>query len=138
MRTSVLLAAFALPLAAAGGCGGPPRAEVKGAVSLDGKPVESGIIQFSPADGAGVTGASPIIGGRYEKLVSSVGKMKVSILSTDVVGKRKRYDTPDSPVDEIVENRVPDEYNVKTKLEVDVDAGPNERNFDLVGGKKAK
>jgi hypothetical protein len=52
------------------GCGSSdslPREAVSGSVSLDRKPLETGMITFLPADASVPTqGGSPIVGGRYE------------------------------------------------------------------------
>jgi hypothetical protein len=132
--TKGLLLALLFAGAAIGvsGCGGPPRASVRGDVSFDGKPIETGTIEFYPADGKGQTAGTAIKDGKYEIPDASVGPMKVRVTSSVVVGKHKVYEgVADSPYAEDVRQIIPKEYNTETTLQVDLKAGPNEHNFDL-------
>ena len=56
---------------------------------------------------------------------------KVAIRVPKVVGERKLYDTPDSPVQPLMEESLPPEFNDRTELTLDVKPGVNERDFDL-------
>ena len=111
------------------GCGGPPRAHVKGTVTVD------GTIEFFPTGATGQSAGTAIKDGVYE-LDASVGEMKVSIHGVEVVGKQKAYDTPDSPVIDVVRNPVPARYNTKSELKKMLVAGPNEINLELTSDKK--
>ena len=142
MTTSLrrVAAAAAFGLAAAtltGGCGGPPRAQVKGVVTVDGKPLADGSIEFFPVDGKGQSAGTSVHDGVYQ-VEASVGEMKVTINGTEVIGKRKAYDTPESPMIDVVRNAVPERYNTKSELKTTLVAGPNEKNFDLKGDAKKK
>ncbi len=130
-------AAAALAAVVVAGCGGPPRAQVRGKVTVDGKPLANGSIEFFPADGKGQTAGVAIQNGEYQ-VETSPGEMKVSINGTEVVGKQKAYDTPDSPMIDIVRNAVPARYNAQSELRKTLNAGPNEVNFDLTGDAKKK
>ncbi len=121
--------AVALGLCGCGG-GGPQKGEVSGAVAYDGKPVEDGAITFIPADGKSPTAGAAIKGGKYAATVP-VGNMKVSISASKVIGTKKLYDTPDSPVRQITAEALPAKYNEKTELRYEVKAGPNVKDFDL-------
>jgi hypothetical protein len=58
-----VLGAFALVL---GGCGNrQDRHEVAGAVTLRGRPLDDGIIQFDPLDGQATGGGAQIVQGKY-------------------------------------------------------------------------
>lgn len=72
--SSCWMTVIAMVILAATGCGGPPRATVRGTVTLDGKPLPGGTVVFE-ADGRSFTGA---IGGdgRYE--LRHLGKPEVS------------------------------------------------------------
>ena len=132
-----MFAAGLVGLAALAGCGGeapPPKAPVKGAVTLDGKKLEAGTIQFLSADRQLPTTAAAIQDGAYAADVH-VGKMRVQISAPKVVGKRKVYDTPDSPVKDVTKEMIPDRYNVKSDLTADVKAGENTFDFELKTGK---
>jgi hypothetical protein len=133
------LAVLALGLAAAlaAGCGGRPRAHVTGKVTLNGKPITDGSIEFFPVSGAGQSAGAALKDGAYQ-VEASVGEMRVTINSADVVGRQKAYDTPDSPVIDIVRNSVPARYNTESELRANLVAGRNEVNFDLTTGPKPK
>ncbi len=125
------LSALALGLAfLAGGCGAPPRAKVHGTVTLDGKPIKDGSIEFFPIDGKGQTAGVAIRDGAYSA-DASVGEMKVSIRAVEVVGQRKAYDTPDSPMVDEVRSLIPARYNAQSELKQTLVAGDNEVNFEL-------
>jgi hypothetical protein len=129
------LVVLAVGLATVVGCGGPPKAHVRGTVTLDGKPLPEGVIQFFPTGATGQTAAATIKDGVYE-VEASVGAMKVTISANEVVGKQKLYDTPDSPVIDTVRQIIPARYNTKSELTADLVEGPNEVNFDLKSDKK--
>ena len=68
-----------------------------------GAPLKEGVIRFVPVDGQTPTADAPIVNGRFSATVP-VGKKRVEISAPRVVGKRKMYDTPDSPVvDDVAE-----------------------------------
>jgi hypothetical protein len=126
--------ALGLAVAAAGCSGKPPKAQVHGTVKLDGKPLADGSIEFFPVGAAGQSAGAAIKDGAYQ-VEASVGEMRVSINGTEVVGKQKAYDTPESPMIDIVRNAIPAKYNAKSELKATLVAGPNEANFDLQGEK---
>ena len=128
-RAAVLACGFALAVLTAG-CGGPPKADVKGKVTLDGQPLKDGWIEFFPIDGKGQTAAAIIKDGEYQAQ-TSVCMMKVCVNANKVVGKHKAYDTPDSPMIEEVKNMIPAKYNTSSELKAEMKAGPNEHNFEL-------
>ena len=67
------------------------RGVIGGNITLDGKPLKTGIIRFVPADGKTSTAQSRIIGGKYSASAPP-GEKKVFISSPKVIGKRKVYD----------------------------------------------
>jgi hypothetical protein len=120
------------------GCHAEQKAHVSGAVTLDGVPVENGIIQFYPAGGAGQSAGGGIANGHYE-LDASVGEMTVTINASKVVGKHKMYDTKDSPEVDTLQELVPAEYNTTSTLKVTLQPGVNDGvNFDLKTSKPKK
>ena len=140
MTTSIrvhVLAGLALGLAAliAGGCGGPSRAQVRGIVTLDGKRVPDGSIEFFPINGVGQSAGTAIKDGVYQ-LEASVGEMKVVINASEVVGQQKAYDTPDSPLIDIVRSAIPARYNTHSTLKATLVVGANDVNFELESDKK--
>ena len=129
LRARVAAAAAAALLLA--GCGGEPKAQVSGTVTLDGVQVENGVIQFYPAGGAGQTAGTGITNGKYST-EASPGEMTVTINAAKVVGKQKLYDTPDSPVEDKVAELIPEKYNALSTLKVTLQPGVNENvNFEL-------
>jgi hypothetical protein len=128
----------ALVLTAAGGCTAK-KPVVFGLVTLDGKPVENGSIQFFPVAGDGQTSAAMIApDGRY-RLEASPTTMKVVISASKVVGHRKMYDNvPDSPTVEVLDEVLPARYSDmnKSELRLTVVPGENEANFELHSDKK--
>jgi hypothetical protein len=124
-------------VALSGGCGGgPAQSKVKGTVSLNGKPLDTGVIHFYPQSDAGGPSASADIKDGLYQLQTGIGPMKVVINSHQVIGKRKLYDTPDSPVVEDTRDILPARYNMKSELKADLVAGDNEVNFDLQSDKQ--
>jgi hypothetical protein len=121
--------ALAVGLVAAG-CGGDGLADVSGAVTVDGSPPATGSITFTPADGKGVTAGGDIKDGRYA-VRASPGVMKVAIRVSKVTGKRKLYNTPDSPTQDVHEEVLAAKYNEKTELTFEVKAGSNTKDWAL-------
>ncbi|HYT94317.1 MAG TPA: hypothetical protein VEL76_36720 [Gemmataceae bacterium] len=106
-------------------------AEVSGTVTLDGKPIPAGAITFTPFDGLSLTTSAAINEeGKYTARVP-VGKMKVSIIAPKVIGKKKLYDTPNSPTVDITVELLPARYNVQTELRFEVTPGKIQANFAL-------
>jgi hypothetical protein len=131
MRTR-LAAAFVgfLSAAVVVGCNSDNMADVTGTVTVDGKPVEKGSIGFIPADGKSQTAGASIQNGKYSARVP-IGNSKIEIRVPKVVGKKKLYDTPDSPVQDLLEEVLPEKYNKETELTFEVKPGSNEKNWDL-------
>lgn len=120
------------------GCGksdGPPTFVVKGTVTLDGKPLETGRINLVPADGKGSSVGGDIKAGKYEVRAGS-GSKTVAITSEKVTGKQKQYpNDPQSPEYDVKEQIIPAKYNSNTELKVDVKSeGTTDANFTLVTG----
>lgn len=125
------------------GCGGPKTTTtVGGTIALDGLPLDNGAISFYPVDGGVVTAAQSAgatIGkdGRYQAEVAP-GRFRVEITSSRVVGQRKTYeDIPDSPMEEILEERIPRQYNTASELVRDIDLGTSTVDFQLTSPKNA-
>ena len=113
------------------GCGPEPVVgEIYGTASFDGKAIDKGSISFTPANGQGPSGGGEIIDGKY-KCDAALGECKVEIRSPKVVGKKKLYDTPESPMQEVFEEVLPQKYNEATELRVEINKGKNEKNWEL-------
>lgn len=128
----VVLLAFVVGLGTVWpGCSrGPAMGTVVGEVTLDGAPLPKGHLEFAPADGQAQTAGALIEAGKFEATVP-VTKMQVRIYSPKVVGKRKMYDTPESPWEDEVAEALPAKYNAQSDLTLEVQAGKQEVRYDL-------
>jgi hypothetical protein len=140
-RFSVARFFVAVGLAAIG-CSGSssddlPREAVSGTVTLDGKPLVDGSIQFAPAaDSVGpqVGGGSPIADGQFSISRENglvPGAYKVSINAGDA----KREEQAKGPVRKglgLAKELIPAKYNSQTTLSAEVNKGGSDNlNFDL-------
>ena len=132
----VTFLAFTFVLAA--GCwqnyGG--RQEIKGSVKLKGQPLDQGVIDFTPLESQATKSGAVINNGAYlipraQGLMK--GKYRVIITAGD--GRtRENSDEPPGPsgANIISKERIPPEYNVNTKQEIEVkDSGTNIFDYDI-------
>lgn len=112
------------------GCAPPTTGEVRGTVSLDGVPIETGMIAFFSVDGSAPTAGGRISAGKYVVEVKP-GLCRVEIRAAKVVGEKKLYETADSPVRQVRAEALPPMYNDQSQLELDVKLGDNEQDFEL-------
>jgi hypothetical protein len=125
-------------LVAAIGCSkGPPVGTVQGTVTLDGKPLEEGSIQLTAVDGRAPTAGGQIVNGKFETN-AAITKYRVQIESNVMRGRDGKKPDPNKKIDKYADNQeftvvslVPEKYNTKSTLELDVKAGLNEPRFDL-------
>src|SRR5262245_27388147 len=103
---------------------------MSGTVNIDGQPVAKGSISFIPADGQGPTTGAEIIAGKYASTAPR-GESKVEIRVPKVVGQKKLYDTPNSPVQDILAEVLPAKYNEQTELRIECKPGRNEKSWEL-------
>jgi hypothetical protein len=134
LHRAICFVAFLAAMLALTSCGDNKTATVKGTVTFDGKPIESGSINFVPVDGtkAGTAGTT-IKNGQYSLSVP-IGLMRVQIGGVlKVVGRKKAYDTPESKEVPIYEESIPRKYSnqEETELEFEVKPGVNEKKWDL-------
>jgi len=131
----LLSVAAIVTFAAVTGCSGDKKhAVVAGTVSLDGAPVKSGLIRFVPADGRTASADASIEDGKYSAKVPP-GEKIVQISASKVVGKKKVYETPDSPTVDVVQELIPDKYNLQSTLKFTVAPGSQEQSFQLMSNK---
>jgi hypothetical protein len=112
------------------GCSKSNLGVVTGTISVDGAPAKSGSIAFFPTNRKSSTAGSEIIDGRYTAKVA-LGTAKVEIRVPKVVGKKKLYDKPDSPMKEVLSESLPRKYNDETELKLDIHAGENVQDYEL-------
>jgi hypothetical protein len=128
------LVALLSGVALAGGCAAA-KTTIQGEVTLDNEPLQEGLITYVPVDGKTPNAATKIKDGKY-RLDANPGAMRVQINSSLVTGKRKAYDSADSPLIDVLGERVPERYNDKTELTADVKKGENVFNWKLSSKKK--
>jgi hypothetical protein len=107
---------------------------VSGTVTLDGQLLKSGTIRFDSTDGRAAAADASIVDGKYTAKIVP-GDKRISITSPKVVGKKKMYNAPDSPVYDVTEELLPPRYNGQSTLTMTVKAGAQEQPFDLKSGK---
>jgi len=122
----VALCLFASLLLA--GCDqGPPKGTVKGSVTLDGQPVDGGVITFIPADGNSQPEAVTIAGGQYT-VTMPLGEKRVEIYWAPSGGEAA--DTANQGREQIVQ-KIPTKYNSQSTLKHTVVKGEAHQDFPL-------
>lgn len=124
------MVAAVLAVPAVGCQRGPAKAVITGRVTLNDEPLPQGAISFCPLDRLPSAGAV-IMDGSY-RMEAFPGSYRVEISGSKVVGQKKRYDTPDSPMDDVLESIVPAEYNSASKLVQEVTLDTKTVDFKLV------
>jgi len=128
---SNLLRLVVVAIVAAIGCSSEnTQSTVRGTVRLDGAPLADGLINFVALDQQSQTAEAKITDGQFEVAVPR-GEKRVEIRAAKVIGKKKAYDTPDSPTVDVVEELVPARYNSQSELRMTITEGPQEKAFDL-------
>ena len=119
----------------AGGCAKEDgRFEVWGDITLDGKPVSDGVIDFEPMENTGTKSGVLIQDGKYkitkEKGLAA-GKYKVRITSGDAKEKVPEEGLPGPSKESLLsKERIPPDYNTNTKQTVEV-GKTKENRFDF-------
>ncbi len=116
------------------GCG-PTTGTISGTVTVSGKPVESGIISFTPADGKGAPVTVDIQNGKYAAQAVAGAKL-VQISAPVVTGQRPEYNGPGAPMIDITEESVPAKYNSETELTLEMKPGVNQKDWAVEGMKR--
>jgi len=106
---------------------GPAKGTVQGTVTLDGQPVDGGVITFVPADGNSQPEAVPITAGQYT-VTMPVGDKRVEIYWAP--SGDKAADTATQGREQIVQ-RIPTKYNSQSTLTHKVVAGEARQDFPL-------
>ena len=118
------------------GCGSSDgRVGVAGAVTLDGKPLDNGVITFLSRGERPSSGGAAILAGKYEIPAEHgllPGKYQVAIDAADPGDAQAR---PDHPGMAIPVSKIPLRYNGETELMAEISAdGENQFDFPLEGG----
>jgi hypothetical protein len=121
------------------GCGGSGTVAVRGAVTLDGAPLQNGEIEFSPSSGtSGPTAGAVIENGQYEVPAVEQGLRAGGVYDvriTSLQGRGNFAKDPNAPGGkrEALENVIPPRYNETTELQITVSAesGESVHDFEL-------
>ncbi|WP_145172450.1 hypothetical protein [Gimesia aquarii] len=108
------------------------RTQVEGMVTLNGNPVEKGVITFIPA-GKGASAGAKIESGKFmipKQQGPSPGDYRVEIDSSVPTGKQILSTDGETMEDEF-ENSIPPKFNRLTELKVTLKTGNNQHLFDL-------
>ena len=103
---------------------------VHGTVTLDGKPVSNAVVRFVPVDGSSQTASANVSEGEY-LLDVPIGLNRVEFSAPKIVGKQKMYDTEDSPEVDVVTELIPERYNIRSELQINVTTGKSHHTHDL-------
>ena len=138
----LMLALVLVPvLAGCGGSDGPERVPVSGEVTLDGRPLASGVIRFIPSgDNEGPAAMGIVNNGAYELPKSEgpvPGPQRVEIEATDYLGfaiddEAAYAANVEQRGGRVPKNPVPEAYNRQSTLTAEIAPdGPVEFNFTL-------
>ncbi len=137
-RLAPLSLALSATFVISAGCGdGLRRAEVSGTILVDKKPLATGAIDFFPSDGPQV--GAEIKDGKYSIPADKgviVGSNRVEIRGFRKSGRKVPDVWEKGKMNDEMVFAVPAEYNAKTTLVREVQAGKNTFDFDLPGIKE--
>lgn len=119
-----------LAVACCVGCAKPTQGTVIGTVLVDGVPAKSGGVSFFPLDRKATPTGGDIVDGKFTAQ-AALGTCRVEIRVSKAVGTKPLYDTPDSPIQTILEESLPPKYNDESELTIDVHTGENSAEFNL-------
>jgi hypothetical protein len=128
------MALLAAVLCACAGCAARPR--IEGTVTLDGAPVDGGVISFFQGTGPGSDkGNAAILGGKYviegDRARSlTPGSYTVQIFWLQRLAK-PGPDPANVDTSSAVKQLIPPQYNTKSTLTREVTPGTNRLDFDL-------
>jgi hypothetical protein len=135
MRRSLLLILLASSAAALGSGCGLWSATIEGEVTVDGKPLEKGIIVYAPLDGKGQAVQAEIRNGHYS-LRTAPGQKLVQISAPVLAGQHTEHNGPGAPMVDITEESLPAIYNSASQLKFEATAGSNTKDWSVESRKK--
>tara|TARA_R110002095_G_scaffold42912_6_gene39130 strand:- start:1432 stop:1872 length:441 start_codon:yes stop_codon:yes gene_type:complete len=113
------------------------KVTIAGTVSVDGEPLDTGLITLIPV-GKGVAAGGEIVEGLYQIKSSAgliPGEYKVEIDSKKPTGKKVPETIGTGMIDEYA-SVIPENYNRNTELKVQIQPGDNQHDFTLATGKQ--
>ena len=126
----LLAIAGCLVLVSFAGCANDGKATVDGTITFDGKPIPVGSIVFTKTEGGLVAEGAVIREGVF-RVALPLGTYKVQVNARKVVGKTKAVGVGDPVEVEMTAEMIPDRYNAKTELSVDVKSGTRDLKLEL-------
>jgi hypothetical protein len=138
LRALILGSLLPFTVALSAGCADKydGRMEVTGEVKLQGQPLKDGLIRFVPLDGQDTPGGGSIQNGEYKIPRSNglkAGKYLIQLSAGD--GKTPNDEEAGSPggsTNIVSVDQIPDEWNVRSKQQVEVKSnGANRFDFDV-------
>lgn len=106
----------------------PELAKVTGIVTLDGRPLEGVLVQFTPQEGRGSQGMTNQEGQYELGYVSDTKGAKIGSHRVKISTPQEDDSDPDAPR---VTEKVPEKYNSETALTAEVKGGDNQIHFQL-------
>jgi hypothetical protein len=142
----ILVCLWLLPPLVAGCDKGDGRATVRGRVTLNGAPLESGLIELVPVTGsAGLAAGGVIENGSYAitRKGPLPGNYQVRITAWRKTGQVVEVPTigPGAIEGAMMEEKaqyIPQKYNTNSELVVEIEAGRNRHDFELEGRENAQ
>jgi hypothetical protein len=134
----ILLAVLGLAVGCSGSGDDLEREEVSGTVTLDGTPLATGSISFSPTGPStgspGQTGGGGVISGGKFTIARDVGlspgNYNVSIFASDKPAERtKPAQAGGGKPSELAKELIPAKYNAKTELKAEIKKGGGNNNL---------
>lgn len=111
------------------------QSPIAGEVTLDGKPLEEGVIRFLPIDGAqGSIAAGEVRGGRFQiagRAGPTIGWNRVEINGFRRTGRMIPAPFPQQGMIEERIEAVPPQFNAESTLKYEVKPGSNTADFEL-------
>lgn len=105
--------------------------EIKGTVTINGEPIENGMINFVATDGVAQTAGGTITNGKYVAHVPP-GPKTVLVLGNKVAGEEPLYaGVKDSPTRPILKTVTPVKYNAATGSDLKAEIKGNEEALDF-------
>jgi len=133
---AIWVVSFVLLLAGCGPANPLGRKPLSGSITLDGKPLERGAIEFHPLEEGGVQSGALINAGRYSIPAhqgATPGKYRVVIYDTYESPPLPPGHMPGDDLPPTPKLKVPPEWNTKSQHTIEVNkSGPFKFNFDIV------
>ena len=121
------------------GCSEGKTASVSGTVTFAGKEIDNGALRFFPVEGTPGNGAgAEIKEGRFEiteevalQKGMMAGKYRVTVSASRKTGRKRKSPEGDGSMVEEVRSYIPEKYNLRSGLIVELEPGSNQHDLTL-------